>query len=112
MTQMEIIQIQVPSELARRLRSHQSELPRILERGLRYIEREGKVQPGMSASPTKEDVLVALRTTGILVELDPVIGGRYRAGSSKQRGTPVQVQGKPLSEMIVEERGQQWINSQ
>jgi hypothetical protein len=40
MAQMETIQIEVPSELARRLRPYQSELPRLLEWGLHYAEKE------------------------------------------------------------------------
>ena len=94
----EVIQIQVPSDLARRLRLHQDDLPRILEQGLRSIE---KVE---AATASRKDVIAALRSTGILVELDPAIAARYRA-ASKRRSTPVQVPGKPLSEIIIEERG-------
>jgi hypothetical protein len=105
MTQMEIIQIQVSSELARRLRPYQGELPRILEWGLRHVERETEIES--APPPTRADVLAALRSTGILVELDPVIAARYRAGLDQQGCTPVRVEGKPLSEMIIEERGRQ-----
>jgi nucleotide-binding universal stress UspA family protein len=108
MTQMETIQIEVSSELARRLRPYQTELPRILEWGLRHVE----VETGAEPAPTRADVLAALRSTGILVELDPAIAARYRAGSDQQGRIPVQVEGKPLSEMIIEERDRQWTNSQ
>lgn len=107
---METIQIQVPSELARRLRPYQGELPRILEWGLRHLERETEAKS--LALPTRADVLAALRSTGILVELDPSIVARYRAGSDQQRSAPVWVKGKPLSEMIIEERSRQWADSQ
>jgi hypothetical protein len=106
---METIQIQVSSELARRLRPYQSELPRILEWGLRHVEKETEAK---SPPPTRADLLAALRSTGILVELDPVIAARYRSGSDRQRRTPIQVKGKPLSEIIIEERGRQWDDSQ
>jgi hypothetical protein len=105
---METIQIQVSSELARRLHPYQSELPRILEWGLRHIERETEKVP---TPPTRADVLATLRSTGILVELDPAIAARYRAGSDQQPRTPVRVKGKPLSEMVIEERNQQWASS-
>ncbi|HID61506.1 MAG TPA: hypothetical protein EYP49_01985 [Anaerolineae bacterium] len=108
--QVETIQIQVSSELARRLRPYQSELPRILEWGLRHVERETEAKS--SPLPTRADVLAALRSTGILVELDPVIAARYRPGPGQQRRTPVRVKGKPLSEIIIEERGRQWTDSQ
>jgi hypothetical protein len=111
MTQMETIQIEVSSELARRLRTYQRELPRILEWGLRRVERETEAES--APLPTRADVLAALRSTGILVELDPAIAVRYRAGSDQQEErTPVRVKGKPLSEMIIEERDRQWTNSQ
>ncbi len=109
MTQEEIIQIPVSAELAQRLRPYQSELPRILEWGLRHVERE--TETGLP-SPTRADVLAALRSTGILVELDPAIAARYRAGSDQQGRIPVRVEGKPLSEMIIEERDRQWTDSQ
>lgn len=105
---METIQIEVSSELARRLRPYQRELPRILEWGLRHVEVKTETEP----APTRADVLAALRSTGILVELDPAIAARYRAGLDQQGHIPVQVEGKPLSEMIIEERDRQWTNSQ
>jgi len=108
MTQMETIQIQVSSELARRLRPYQSELPRILEWGLRRVEGETEAE----SPPTRADVLAALRSTGIVVELDPAIAARYRAGSDQQGRIPVRVEGKPLSEMIIEERDRQWTDTQ
>jgi hypothetical protein len=110
MTRMETIQIQVSSELARRLHPYQSELPRILEWGLRHVERETEAESPFP--PTRADVLAALRSTGILVELDPAIAARYRLGSDQQRRIPIRVKGKPLSEIIIEERGRQWADSQ
>ena len=107
---LETIQVRVSPELARRLRPYQSELPRILEWGLCRLERE--TDAGPPTSTTREEILTVLRSTGILVELDPSIAARYRAGSDQRRCTPVQVQGKPLSEMIIEERNRRWNNSQ
>ena len=109
---MEIIQVQVPSELAQRLRPYQDELPRILEWGLRHVERERETETGPPAPPSREDVLAVLRLTGLLVELDPAIAARYREGSEQQHRTPVRVKGKPLSEMIIEARDQQWTDKQ
>jgi hypothetical protein len=110
MTQEEIIQIPVSAELARRLRPYQRELPHILEWGLRHVEKESETASPLT--PAQEDVLAALRSTGILVELDPAIAAKYRAGSDQQGRIPVRVKGKPLSEMIIEERDRQWTDSQ
>jgi hypothetical protein len=104
---MEIIQVQVSSELAQRLRPYQSELPRILEWGLRHIEGEIEEKTGAElASETmalQTRVLAALRRAGA-VGPDPEEMAQYLAGSENQRWTPIQAGGKPASEMIIEER--------
>jgi hypothetical protein len=110
---METIQLRVPSELAKRLRPHYDELPKILEWGLRCMEGELDLDAlssdGKPASPPeRERLLEALRSTGILVDLDPAIAVKYQAGADQQQHTPVQVDGTPLSEMIVAERRQRW----
>jgi hypothetical protein len=115
--QTETIQVQVPSELARRLRLHNDDLLKILEWGLRCIEGEAEADsiPPPSepeSTPDREQVLAALRSAGILVDLDPAIAVRYMASADQQHHTPVQVNGTPLSEMIVAERRQRWNDSQ
>jgi hypothetical protein len=107
----------VPLELARRLRLHSDDLPEILERGLRSIEGEaetGSTPPPSEpeSTPDREQVLAALRSAGILVDLDPAIAVTYVTGADQQRHTPVKVDGTPLSEMIVAERRQRWNDSQ
>jgi hypothetical protein len=107
--QTETIQIKVPAELARRLRLHYDDLPKILERGLRCIEGEAETgsrpPPGEpERTPDRDQVLAALRSAGMLVDLDPAIAVKYRASADQQDRTPVQVEGTPLSEMIVAER--------
>jgi hypothetical protein len=107
---METIRIQVPSELARRLRRHYDELPQILEWGLRHVE-EGETEIGplsptteQADTPRREEVLATLRSAGVLVSLDPAIAAQYQADADQRRHTPVHVEGKPLSEMIIEKR--------
>ena len=114
--QTETIQVQVPSELARRLRPHYDDLPKILEWGLRCIEGEveaGPIPPPSEpeSAPDREQVLAALRSAGILVDLDPAIAVQYLASADQQHDTPVKVNGTPLSEMIVAERRQRWNDS-
>lgn len=104
---MEIIQVQVSSELAQRLRPYQSELPRILEWGLRHIEEEieekakAKLAPETVVLQTR--VLAALRRAGS-VGPDPEEVVQYLAGRENQRWTPIQAGGRLASEIIVEER--------
>ena len=112
---METIQVQVPSELAQRLRQHYDALPQILEWGLRHLEQESEPgaltrAAGPDGTPRREDVLAALRSTGLLVDLDPAIATEYRADADQRRYTPIRVAGKPLSEMIIAERRERWSN--
>jgi hypothetical protein len=57
-------------------------------------------------------VLAALRSTGLLVDLDPALAAEYMTDAEQRRHTPVQVAGKPLSEMIIAERRERWSNDQ
>ena len=114
---IETIQVQVPSELAQRLRRHYDKLPQILEWGLRHVERKTESDtPTPATEPKKthqrDDVLAALRSTGIVVDLDPTLASEYRTDADQRRHIPVQVAGKPLSEMIIAERREQWGNDQ
>lgn len=115
--QTETIQVQVPTELARRLRLHSDDLPKILEWGLRCIEGEaeaGSTPPPSEpeSTPDREQILAALRSAGLLVDLDPAIVVKYVASTEQKQHTPVKVDGTPLSEMIVAERRQRWNDSQ
>ncbi len=107
MTHMEIIQIRVPSELARRLRSHQSELPRILERGLYYVEKETGAKTSKASAPEgvtlQMHVIATLRRAGV-VGSDPEDVAQYLAEREGQHWMPIKAGGKPASEMIIEER--------
>ena len=111
MIQMETIQIQVSSELAQRLRPYQRELPRILEWGLRRVERETEAETGaesaLEATALQKRVVAALRRAGAIGP-DPEEMAQYLAQRENRRWTPIQAGGKPASEMIIEER--EWTN--
>lgn len=114
MTQEEIIQIPVSSELARRLRPYQRELPRILEWGLRRVERETEAETraeSMSeAMELQKRVVAALRRAGA-VGPDPEEIAQYLAQRENQRWSPIQAGGKPASQMIIDERdSRQWAS--
>ena len=107
MTRKETIQIQVPSELARRLRPYQRELPRILEWGLRRVEGETEMETRTESTPEamamQKRVATALRQAGA-VGPDPEEMAQYLAQSENRRWMPIQAGGKPASQMIIEER--------
>ncbi len=88
---MSTITIEVPKDLAARLRPHRKRLPQILERGLAQMESE-------PTDDLRDRTLQVLKSTG-LVHLP-----RPRKGT-RRRHTPLKIAGKPLSEMIIEQRG-------
>lgn len=104
---METIQVRIPTELAQRLQPYQNDLSRILEWGLRYAEGEIETATGAMPAPEamalQERVIAVLRQTGIAGP-DPKQMRQYLSGRENQRWRPIQVGGKPASEMIVEER--------
>ena len=104
---METIQVEVSPELAERLRTYSSQLTQILEWGLHYVEAE-EAPEVKSASLERQKTLDALRASGLMLELDPTLAARYQAGAETSRRTPIYVKGKPLSEIIVAERGPTW----
>jgi len=99
MPKMETIQIEIPSELAQRLRPYRSDLPRILEWGLRHIKKEAETE-----SEARKRLIAALRQAGATVHTSEEIA-QYLAERENQGWTSVQAGGKPASKMIVEERG-------
>ena len=110
---METIQVQVSSELAQRLRPYQGELPRILEWGLRHVERETEAKTRTESAPEvmalQKRVVAALHRAGA-VGPDPEEVVQYLAGRENQRWTPIQAGGKPASQMIIEERDSRpWV---
>jgi hypothetical protein len=104
---METIQVEVSPELAERLRTHSSQLTQILEWGLHYVEAE-EAHEVKGASLERQKTLDALRASGLLLNLDRTLAARYQAGGETSRRTPIYVKGKPLSEIIVAERGPAW----
>ncbi len=88
---METIQVQVSPNLAQRLRSHYHELPQILEWGLRHVEGE------------EQQLVSALNQVGATGP-DPEVVVQYLQEQATEQWTPIPSEGKPASEMIVEER--------
>ena len=104
---METIQIQVSSELAWRLRPHQSEMSRILEWGLRRVEREIRTKTRAESVP--KAMALQKRVTAVLhqagaVGPTPEEVAQYLTRRENQSWMPLQAGGKPASEMIIEER--------
>ena len=90
------IRVEVPEEMARRLDRPRMEIIRILELGLQQYEAAKK--------PPRARVIEALRGTGLITQLGSDILQRYGTDETHQRQPPLQAEGKPASQLIIEER--------
>ena len=108
---METIQLEIPVELAQRLQGSPDTLAQIIEWGLCVAESMEKraASPVIEAgAQERSKILEALRSTGLVVNLDSNLLARYQVDIERPRRTPVYIRGKPLSEIIVAERGPEW----
>ena len=102
-------------ELAQRLQGSTDTLAQIIEWGLCVAESMGKrtASPVIEAgAQERSKILEALRSTGLVVNLDSNLIARYQVAIKRPRRTPVYLRGKPLSEIIVAERGPEWPEDQ
>jgi hypothetical protein len=94
------IPIKVSDELAGRLRPFQDRLPEIIELGLYQIQAQTNARDAETNSLTsKARVLAALYSTGIVTLPD------VAAHLPRTRHTPIQADGQPASEIIIQARG-------
>jgi len=91
---MTTIELKIPDNLAKRLRPHQNELVQLLELGLeqRLAQEKERV--------SRQQIMQALRESGLVEMPQPLPVGQVR-----ERHTPMPMNGRPLSEIIVEQRG-------
>ncbi len=101
---METVQIQVSSDLARRLRSYQNDLPLVLERVLRQIEQEKSIPHRTRESALQWRISAALRRAGVR-GADPDTVVRYLHSRENQEWEPIQAGGEPASELNTENPG-------
>ena len=93
---MHRIQVEIPDRLAEKLAPHRDRLPELLELGLQ-VWLEGKEQERVV---THEGLLHALAASGKVTLPQP-----YRGEKPYGRHTPVPITGKPVSRIIIEQRG-------
>jgi hypothetical protein len=100
---METICIQVSPELAERLRPYQSDLPDILDRALRQIELGKQTEPTSGGMALQQQVSAVLHQAGARGS-NPEEIRQYLTSRENQQWVPIRANGKPASELIVEER--------
>ncbi|MBI3913741.1 MAG: hypothetical protein HY327_06095 [Chloroflexi bacterium] len=95
---MSTITIEISDKLAERLETHRDQLSQILERGLSQIEADKE-----SADDLRARTIRALESTGLIQNLD--LTSLVKIPHNYKRQPPLKIPGKPLSEMIIEQRG-------
>lgn len=95
---MKDLTIQLPDDLAQRLKPVQDRLPEIIELGLRYWQ-------GSEAAPLtpRQQVEQVWAKAGLVVSpAPPIVDQDIKL---RRRQKPLKVGGKPASEIIIEQRG-------
>ena len=93
---MYTIQIKIPNELAEKLAPYRERLPELLELGLRvWLERKQHERVTV-----QEELFQVLAASGKVAMPQPYTGEKPYV-----RHTPVSITGKPVSELVVEQRG-------
>ena len=95
---METILLQIPDDLAEQIKPHRHELARILQLGLSQLATSEIESP-------RDRTLRALQATGLIQPIAPSLLSRYAVDSPRSRRPPLRLPGKPLSEIIIEQRG-------
>jgi len=93
---MSIVQIELSSEMAQTLSPYHDKLPILLELGLReWLKHESQEAPVL-----RDRILQVLVASGQVEAPKP-----YTDEKPYIRHTPVPITGKPVSELVVEQRG-------
>jgi predicted transcriptional regulator len=101
---MTTITIEISDELAERLQPYQTKIEQVLEIGLQQISITEESQH----TELRERMLAALRETGLIQPLDKNIAKKYQVDElATPRQPPLVIQGKPVSSLIIEQRGPQ-----
>jgi hypothetical protein len=95
---METIEIEVPTELVQRLGPYQDNLAHLLELGLRYLEERA-----VTEAEQQKRLMAVLRQAGA-VGPDISTITDYLAQPDNQNWQPIEAEGKPASEIIIEQR--------
>lgn len=96
--------IRLPVELHRRLEMRAKEKGQSLDQVL-LEELEKGLEMEARLAIEREHVLEALRSTGLIQPLSPELVQRYVSDPDLPRQKPLKISGKPLSEVIIEQRG-------
>jgi len=90
------IPVQLPEDLAERVRPVQDRLPEIIELGLRQLRKQSAVTP-------RQRVEQLWEAQGLV---EPIVrSSTRRQKARRKRQAPIPAGGQPASEIIIEQRG-------
>jgi hypothetical protein len=95
---METLILQIPEELANRIKPYRHQLTHVLELGLAHINTP-------ISETGREKTLQALLATGLIQPLSLELVTRYKANQKRRRRSHLKISGVPLSQTIIEQRG-------
>lgn len=95
---METLILQIPEELANRIKPYRHQLAHVLELGLAHINTP-------ISETARDKTLQALQATGLIQPLSLELITRYKANRKRSRSSRLQISGVPLSQIIIEQRG-------
>ena len=91
------VRVAIPDALAKELEQVRDRLPEILELGLRQL--------AVQEQPVSvRDLRQILAQQGLLAELESLSPEEADVAAGPERLSPLQIEGRPVSELIVEER--------
>ena len=103
---METIILELPEHLAAEVRKHQAEMPQVIEWGLERLKAEERETPETPEAQRARALEEHERTIQVLVASGLVEPPTYDPEAIKRHDhPPIEVGGKPASEMIIEDRG-------
>ena len=98
---MRTVTLRISDDLAERLQPYQDEIERILQLGLQHVEMIER-----SDATLREQMLAAIRSTGLIQPLDEDTVGKYLGNIQEDsRQKPLEIEGTPVSDLIIEQRG-------
>ena len=98
---MHQVALELPDDLYNQLRANAARQGLGLER---FILTQLQTAPPSQPQPGQEQINTVLHSTGLIQSPDPDLITAYVTNPEMPRQGPIQIQGQPLSEVIIEQR--------
>ncbi len=103
---MTTVTLELPEQLAAEVKKHEAEMPQVIEWGLERLQTTQTVPPNSRDAQRTHALTERERTIQILVASGLVTPPTYDPEVMQRHNhPPIEIGGKPLSEIIIEDRG-------